>query len=101
MTKQVHVEHLYGRRVRDRQDKVIGRIESIRATWKGNDCVVEEYHLGAAALLEKLGISIGRLIGWMPREPLSIPWDQLDLSDPDRPRVKCTLDELKKLSSRA
>ena len=93
----VHVELLFGKRVRDVNDKVAGRIESIRATWKGNACVVDEYHLGAAALMEKLGITLGKLIGVGSREPLRVPWNQLDLSNPERPRLKCTLDELKKM----
>lgn len=96
--KHVHVEMLFGKRVRDTNGKVAGHIESIRATWKGNACVVEEYHLGAAALMEKLGITAGKLIGVGSREPVRVPWDQLDLSDPERPRLKCTLDELKKMT---
>ncbi len=95
--KHVHVELLLGKRVRDANDKVVGRIQSIRATWKGNACVVDEYHLGTAALMEKLGISAKRLIGARNREPVRVPWDQLDLSDPERPRLKCTIDALKKM----
>ena len=98
--KHVHVELLFGKRVRDTNDRVVGHIESIRATWKGNACVVDEYHLGTAALMEKLGISLGNLIGVGYRDPLRVPWDQLDLSDPERPRLKCTLDELKKMERR-
>ena len=94
----VHVELLFGRRVHDANGKVAGRIETMRATWKGDSCVVDEYHLGTAALLEKLGITAGRLIGIGSHEPLRVPWDQMDLSDPDRPRLKCTLDELKKMT---
>ena len=94
--KQVHVEILFGKRVRDANGKVAGHIESIRATWKGKDCVVEEFHLGTAALMEKLGITAGSLIGVGSREPLRVPWDQLDLSDPDNPRLKCAIEDLKK-----
>jgi len=90
------VELMFGKRVRDVNDKVAGRIESIHATWKGNACVVDEYHLGAAALLERLGITAGTLIGVGSREPLRVPWDQLDLSDPERPRLKCAVEDLRK-----
>jgi hypothetical protein len=94
--KHVHVELLFGKRVRDANDKVAGHIESIRATWKGNACTVDEYHLGTGALMERLGLTAGALIGAGSRDPLRVPWDQLDLSDPERPRLKCTLEELKK-----
>jgi hypothetical protein len=97
MSKLVHVEHLYGRNVRDSAGKVAGRIESIRAHWRGKDCVVEEYHLGAAALLERLGMRTLGLFGWtLMREPLRVPWEMLDLSDPNRPRLRCTIEELRK-----
>jgi hypothetical protein len=99
MTQKVHVESLQGRRVYDSEDKLAGRIASIHATWKGENCFVEEYRLGAAAFLERLGIYTGRLVGWMgSREPLRVPWNQLDLSDPENPRLKCTIDELRKLA---
>jgi hypothetical protein len=98
MTQKVHVEFLQGRRVRDSENKVAGRIESIHATWRGNNCVVQEYRLGTAALLERLGIYAKSLIGWMrSREPLRVPWDQLDLSDPENPRLKCTIEQLRKM----
>ena len=52
-----------------------------------------------AAFLERLGISAAGFIGWpLSRRPLRIPWDQLDLSDPERPRACCSLEELKKMS---
>jgi len=96
--QKVHVELLQGRPVYDSKDKLAGRIASIHATWKGENCFVEEYRLGAAAFLERLGIYAGKLVGWMgSHEPLRVPWDQLDLSDPERLRLKCTLEELRKL----
>ena len=98
MTRQVRVQELIGRRVRDSAGKVAGRIESIRATWRGDECLVEEFDLGAAALLERFGITAGALVGWPARRgPLRVPWQQLDLSDPEKPRLRCTLDELRRL----
>ena len=84
----IHVELLVGRRVRDAKGKVLGRIEEIVARRRGPDYVVEEYHLGPAAWLEKLGISTARMIGFRGREPKRIPWQQLDLSDPENPRLR-------------
>ena len=84
----VHVELLVGKRVRDANGRVIGRIEEILARRRGADFFVEEYHLGPAAWLEKLGISTARMIGFRPREPRRIPWQQLDLSDPENPRLR-------------
>ena len=95
MTRSVHVELLAGRRVRDVNNRVVGRIQTIHVRRRGHDYVVEEYHIGPAALLETLGISAARIVGlpsW--REPLRIPWQQLDLSDPEHPRLRCAREEL-------
>jgi sporulation protein YlmC with PRC-barrel domain len=81
MTQHVRVQDLVGRRVRDAEGNVVGRIESIHATWRGEDCLVDEYHLGAAALLARLGIG-------HKREPLRVPWQDMDLSDPRRPKLR-------------
>ena len=95
MTRQVRVQELAGRRVRDANGKIAGRIMSIQASIDGGECVVEEYHLGAAALLERLGISAARLVGVpMKREPLRVPWRKMDLSDPRKPRLVCAVEEL-------
>jgi len=97
--RNVHVETLIGRRVRDPNGKAIGHVEEIQAKWSGKECLIEEYHLGPAAFLERLGISTARFIGWpLTHKPLRIPWGQLDLSDPDRPRLRCTVEELKKMT---
>ena len=93
----IHAELLVGRRVRDENNKIVGRIEAIRARLRGHDYLVEEYHLGPAAFLEVLGISSARMIGLhLAREPKRIPWQKLDLSDPEHPRFRGTREELKK-----
>ena len=92
-TQKIHLEQLLGKLVRDPEGARAGRIFSIRAEQEGEDCVVRDYDLGAAALLLNLGISIPRLTG--PRgEPRRVPWDQLDLSGPEHPRLRCLLSEL-------
>ena len=93
--KTVHLELLLGRVVRDPEGKKVGRVFAVRAETEGEDCVVTEYLLGAAALRARLGISAKRLFGWPVRgKPLSIPWDLLDLRDPKKPRLLCAVAEL-------
>lgn len=101
MSNKVHVELLFGRKVRDVNGKVAGRIESIHARWSDGECRVEEFELGVVALLSVLGISAARLIG-IPfvRRPRRIPWHQLDLSDPARPRLRCAVEELPSVAGR-
>jgi hypothetical protein len=56
--------------------------------------------VGKYAFLERLAaLSIGRavlrFVGARRKDGgFRIPWDKLDLSDPNRPRLLCTVDEL-------
>jgi hypothetical protein len=94
--KTIHFEHLLGCEVRDREGKRVGRILAVSTGREGEDLVVSEYMLGTAALLARLGLTAGRLVGLrVRREPLCIPWDQLDLRDPKQPRLLCPVAELK------
>ncbi len=85
---EVHVEKLLGRRVRDAAGRVVGRIEEIHTDDKG---VVSEFLVGPAALWERLGQSTLELpfIRLLGMEPSShrVPWNELDLTDPDHPRT--------------
>jgi sporulation protein YlmC with PRC-barrel domain len=95
--RTVHFELLLGRKVLDSEGRKVGRILAVRAEPEGKDCVVREYLLGTAALLTRLGLSASRLVGLpIHREPLCVPWDLMDLSDPAKPRLACRIEELKK-----
>jgi hypothetical protein len=80
VTQYIRVQELVGRRVRDGEGRVLGRIEGIRATWSGNRCMVEEFELGTGAFLSRLGIAHGN--------PRRVRWQDLDLSDPEHPRLR-------------
>ncbi len=85
---EIHVEKLLGSRVRDSAGRDVGRIEEIHTDDKG---VVSEFVLGPAGLWERLGQStlelpFIRLLGIKPSER-RIPWDEMDLADPDHPKV--------------
>jgi hypothetical protein len=97
---KVHLEDVIGAKVVDRDGKNAGRITEVRAHREGDACIIDEWHLGAAGLLERLGIGTERLFG-LPlfgsargREPWRVPWQELDLSDPKRPRLRCSIEEL-------
>ena len=95
-TARVRLELLVGREVHDSGGKRMGRIVSVTAERQGDDCVVKEFLLGPAALLKRFGISTLHIVGFPRREPLAVPWEKLDLSDPARPRLSCRGDELKR-----
>jgi len=93
MTRTVRLEDLLGRRVRDPSGRVVGRVEEIVARRVGPALVVTEYHLGVYAVLERLagggfGRAVLRVLGARGRKPRRIPWAEMDLSDPERPRLR-------------
>src|ERR1041385_3249317 len=101
--KELHVELLLGRRVFALNGKSIGRIEEIRAEVDSrHSCFVTEFLIGKYAFLERLSaLSIGRAIlqtlGAREDEGWRIPWDMLDLSDWEQPRLLCKVNELRVL----
>jgi hypothetical protein len=73
---------------------LVGRIHDVRAEIRGDECVLVEWRLGPAALLERFGLSVSRLVGLpLGGRPLVVPWDRLDLSDPDDLRLRPAADE--------
>ena len=102
MAAELHIELLLGRRVAGPDGEPVGRIEEVCAEPAGRDLAITEYHLGVDAALERLSAS---LIGWAtlglfrPRQGGGhrVPWDKLDLSDPDHPRLTCPVAELSRL----
>ena len=92
--RERRVELLLGRPVLGPDGRSLGRIEEIVADFADGECVVRAYLVGRHALAERLGggplvRGLVRLLGggrgWEVR---TIPWDAMDLADPERPR--CT-----------
>jgi len=102
MALELHFELLLNRRVYDRDGNAVGHLEEIRAT---RDGVVIEYHVGAFALFERLGAwSLGRAILRALRLSRKgggyrVPWDQLDLTQPSRLRLRCAVEALRRLDA--
>jgi hypothetical protein len=97
---ELRLELLLGRRVVDPAGRVVGRLQEFRATREGDAWVVTEFDIGRAALLERLAI---RHFGWVPgKAPAGYRarWDQIDLTDPERPRLTVPVDELKAVRRR-
>jgi sporulation protein YlmC with PRC-barrel domain len=94
-TTKLRLELLVGRQVHDSEGKRMGRILSVTAERQGDDCVVKEFLLGPAALLRRFGISTLHVVGFQSQQPVAVPWEKLDLSDPERPCLTCRGADLK------
>jgi len=99
MKRLVHAELLLGEKVLALNGQAIGRLEDIRTETNRGHYFVSEFLVGNYAALERLAAwSIGRALlrvfGAKRDEGYRIRWDQLDLSNPQRPRLLCDVDEL-------
>lgn len=93
MSAELRLDRLLGREVLAGNNRRVGRIEEVRATVRGGDCEIDAYVLGVAGLLERLGLGVKMLVG-MRGEGYVARWDQIDLTDPDHPRLTCPVEEL-------
>jgi hypothetical protein len=94
--REIRVELLLGRQVLDRTGKPVGRVEEIQARQEGDALLVEEFHLGPDALLERLSaLPLTRqllgLFGRKAHRPLRVGWQAMDLSDPEHPRLRAAI----------
>jgi hypothetical protein len=107
--REVRLHHLVGRTVHDADGCRIGRIQELLAEIElhehGNEYVVREFHIGAFGMFEALTGSrfaqhAMQALEWLTRYRVyAVPWELMDLSDPERPRVTRSLRELARLSS--
>ncbi len=95
---ELHVEQVLGKRVRDTDGRVIGRLEEGQVEEQDGEHVVTEFLIGPAALLQRIGgfitqLPFFRLIP-IPKREYCVPWDLMDFTDPHAPRVLARRDEL-------
>jgi len=93
MSAGVRLDRLLGRAVYA-DGRRLGRLEEFRAERRGDEWFINEYVLGGAGLFERLGVGARLILGVKRRQGYVVRWDQLDLSDPDRPCVTCSVDQL-------
>ena len=97
--REITIAELLGKRVVDSEGQGVGRIHELRVERGDEFCPVEEYRVGKRALLRRLAAwavpsGIGRRIESRFGKGFGIPWDQMDLSDPEHPRTTVRKEEL-------
>lgn len=93
---EVRLDRLLGRKVLAGNNRPIGRLEEFRADVRHGECVITEYVIGPAGLLERLNLNVRVLLSPLQRGYVA-RWDQLDISDELHPRLRCPVAELQKL----
>lgn len=92
----IRLDRIIGRRVRTANNRPFGRLEECRVERRGSEWVVTEWVVGPAGLLERLGLGVRLIVGAGSSGSYIIRWDQLDLTNPDRPRLACAIDDLRR-----
>ena len=101
--REVRVELLVGKVVHDAAGEKVGRLEEIVVELDGADYVVREFHVGAYAAFERLAggplrrTLLHTLSGGRLRRGYVVDWRDMDLGDPERPRVRKRKGELRKM----
>ena len=91
---EVRLERLLGREVLARNNRRVGLLEEFRAVNREDGvCEIREFVIGAAGLYERLGRGVKMLFGRRGSGYVA-RWDQIDVSDPDHPRLTCSIEEL-------
>jgi hypothetical protein len=96
MSTEVRLDRLVGREVYTGNHRRLGRLEEFRAERRGTGWVITEYVIGAAGLMERLGLGVRLIVGIKRATGYVARWDQLDLSNPERPTLKCAVEQLER-----
>ena len=97
--QEIHLELLLGRRVYALNGRTIGRLEDARAEVHQGAATVNEFVVGTYGFFERLSAwEIGRavlaLFGSLKESGYIVKWNQIDFTDPDRPKLTCHVSEL-------
>ena len=102
--QEIHLELLVGKKVFALNGRSIGRLEEVRAELNARGhCFVTEFLIGSYAFLERMsawriGREIMRTLHVKRNAGYRVRWEQLDLSDPQRPQLLCEVEELVRLT---
>jgi hypothetical protein len=96
MSADFRLDALIGRMVYTANDRRLGRLEEFRATRAADQWIISEYVVGTAGLLERLGLGVRLLLGIKRTGGYVVRWDQIDLAEPARPRLTCSLEKLRR-----
>jgi len=98
-SNEIHVEQLLGKKVRDADGRVVGRLEEFHVEAVDGEHVVTEFLIGPAAALQRVGVFLKQLpfFRFIPKKEYCVSWTLMDFSDPDRPNVRARRDELKRV----
>lgn len=91
--EELFLDQLLGRTVVAGNHRPVGRLEEFRSEQRGDSFYIVEFVIGSAGLLERLNVGLRALFGMSGGGKVA-RWDQIDIGDPLRPRLTCSVEEL-------
>jgi sporulation protein YlmC with PRC-barrel domain len=103
--RELRLFEILDRKVVDSEGKYAGRVEEIEAERGDDVSLIKSYLVVHRGLLDRiqtwaLAGSIRKSIPVREKStPYRVPWDQMDMSDPDHPRILVPQSELSRARS--
>ena len=91
--KEIRIDDILGRELLAGNNQPVGRIEEFRVERVGQQYVVREVVIGLAGVLERLDVGARLVIG-QPTHARVARWDQIDFSNPVKPKLIVSISEL-------
>jgi len=94
--EEFYLDQLLGRTVVAGNNRHVGRLEEFHCEQRGEYFHIVKFVIGSAGLMERLNVGVKALFGVGAGGKVA-RWDQIDISDPEHPRLTCSVDELGQL----
>lgn len=91
---EIRIEQILGRQLLGANNRPLGRIEEVRAQVTASGCLVREVVIGMHGLLERLDVGARLVVGVERKGARVARWDQIDFSNPLKPRLLIGAGEL-------
>jgi hypothetical protein len=104
--REIGLERLLDHRVHGLDGRTVGHLEEVIVERDGEEWHVDEYRVGAFALLTRLGgwplgRALLRTVGLGKGRGYRVPWQMLDVSDASRLRLRCGVSALREVEEQA
>ena len=95
---ELYLDQLLGRTVTAGNNRSVGRLEEFHSEQRGDDFYIVAFVIGSAGLMQRLNVGVKALFGMSSRGKVA-RWDQIDISDPEHPRLTCSVNNLRDLEA--
>jgi hypothetical protein len=94
--EELYLDQLLGRMVVAGNNRPVGRLEEFHCEQRGDYFHIVQFVIGVAGVMDRLNVGMKALFGKSGGGKVA-SWEQMDISDPEHPRLTCSVDELKDL----